>query len=235
MAGANLRFMARAVSINWALWSLSLSPKQQPIKKKRPANKQPKQDRTPAVILSACFLYLLYSAVGGRPTTPQPDAGPAETPTTSGVGTRWRRRPMAGSRRPRPPPEGRHDHEPDQPDRNAGLPQGGRHHTAIGGAWVGAVVPREGRAKAWRGAPRSGRTSHARARRKAADAAGERGNWAVCKQPIVISATLGTPTGRAQRGRAAWGFTPHGRVGIARILGWYCEDPGLVLAWWLWW
>ena len=30
-------------------------------------------------------------------------------------------------------------------------------------------------------------------------------------------------------GRAAWGFTPHGRVGIARILGWYCEDPGMVL------
>ena len=32
-------------------------------KKKRPANKQPKQDKTPAL-----FLCLLYSAVGGRPT-----------------------------------------------------------------------------------------------------------------------------------------------------------------------
>lgn len=65
-------------------------------KKKRPANKQPKQDKTPAL-----FLCLLYSAVGGRPTLLEPDAGPAETPTPSGVGTRGRRRPMAGSRRPR--------------------------------------------------------------------------------------------------------------------------------------
>lgn len=32
-------------------------------KKKRPANKQPKQDKTPAL-----FLCLLYSSVGGRPT-----------------------------------------------------------------------------------------------------------------------------------------------------------------------
>lgn len=73
--------------------SLSLTTKN---KKKRPANKQPKQDITPAV-----FWCQLYSAVGGRPTLLEPDAGPAETPTTSGVGTRWRRRPMAGSRRPR--------------------------------------------------------------------------------------------------------------------------------------
>lgn len=114
-------------------------------------------------------------------------------------------------------------------------------------------MPREGRVIAWRGAPRSGRTPHARARRKAADAAGERGKCAVCKQPIVISATLGTPTGRAQRGRAAWGFTPHGRVGhcvvgvglalirggswrglgdgIARIMGWFWRGLGMIQAW----
>lgn len=109
---------------------------------------------------------------------------------------------------------------------------------------------------AWRGAPRRGRTSHARARRKAADAAVERGSCAVCKQPIVISATLGTPTGLAQRGRAAWDFIPHGRVGhcvvgvglalirgrswrgswdgIARIMGWFWRGLGMVQAWWLW-
>ena len=137
MACANLRFRARAVSINWALWSISLSPKQQTTKKKRPANKQPKQDRTPAVIRSACFSYLLYSAVGGRPTLFEPAAGPAETPTALGEGTRCRRRPNGRFTPAAPAARGEARPRPGPTDRNAGLPQGGRHHTAIGGAGEG--------------------------------------------------------------------------------------------------
>lgn len=36
-------------------------------------------------------------------------------------------------------PEGRHDHDPEQLHRNAGLPQASRHHTAISGVGEGWV------------------------------------------------------------------------------------------------
>ena len=83
--------------------------------------------------------------------------------------------------------------------------------------------------------------------------AGERGFWRGCKQPIVISATLGTPTGRAKGAGVPQGVshrmalrlrqndgTHRGRRALSArqprhtlrmALGWVLRGSGLALAW----
>ena len=62
-----------------------------------------------------------------RPAS-RPSGGPRQgrNPGPEGEGTRGPGDQKGGSRPQRPAPEGRHDHDPAQPDRKAGLPQAGR-------------------------------------------------------------------------------------------------------------